>query len=156
MTRIGVTGHQDLPHDAIDYITHGIRDILGRHDEIDGYSSLAAGADQIFATEVLAAGGRLHAVIPSEDYTATLSDEDLVHYNQLLASASRTTQLPFPAPAEDAYEAAGQWIATESELLIAVWDGLPARGRGGTADTVAYARALDREVHVIWPGGMTR
>ena len=156
MTRIGVTGHQDLPRDAIDYITHGIRDILEHHDQIDGYSSLAAGADQIFATEVLAAGGRLHAVIPSADYTATLSDEDLVHYNQLLASASRTTQLAFPAPGEDAYEAAGQWIATESELLIAVWDGLPARGRGGTADTVAYARALDREVHVIWPGGMTR
>jgi hypothetical protein len=64
--------------------------------------------------------------------------------------------LHFAAPGEDAYEAAGRWIATESEVLIAVWDGQPARGRGGTADTVSYARILDREVHVIWPEGMTR
>jgi hypothetical protein len=133
MTRIGVTGHQNLPG-----------------------GSLAAGADQIFATEVLTAGGRLHVVIPSAAYDTTLDGEDLVLYNRLLTSASETTRLPFGAPAEDAYEAAGRWIATETELLIAVWDGQPARGRGGTADTVAYARALDREVHVIWPDGVTR
>src|ERR1700754_2237755 len=156
MTRIGVTGHQDLPHDAIDYITQGIRGVLERRDEVDGYSSLAAGADQIFAAEVLTAGGRLRVVIPSADYTATLGGEALVLYNQLLASASETTRLPFAAPGEDAYEAAGRWIATACELLIAVWDGQPARGRGGTADTVAYARALDREVRVIWPEGVTR
>ena len=156
MTRIGVTGHHNLPYDAVDFVTQGIRDLLERHDRIDGYSSLAAGADQIFATEVLTAGGRLHVVIPSADYDTTLDGEDLVLYNQLLASAFETTQLHFGAPGEDAYEAAGRWIATESELLIAVWDGQPARGRGGTADTVAYARALDREVNVIWPDGVTR
>ena len=156
MTRIGVTGHQHLPHDAVDFITHGIRGVLGRHDRIDGYSSLAAGADQLFATEVLAAGGRLHVVIPAADYDTTLGGEDLVRYHQLLGSASTTTQLHFAAPGEDAYEAAGRWIAAESQLLIAVWDGEPARGRGGTADTVAYARSLDHEVQVIWPDGVTR
>ena len=156
MTRIGVTGHQNLPGEAIDFVTQAIRGIFERHDRIDGYSSLAAGADQIFATEVLTAGGRLHVVIPSADYDTTLDGEDLVLYNQLFASAFETTQLHFGAPGEDAYEAAGRWIATESELLIAVWDGQPARGRGGTADTVAYARALDREVNVIWPDRVTR
>src|SRR5262245_18710357 len=137
MTQIGVTGHQVLPHTAIDYVTQGIRSVLEGHDQIDGYSSLVAGADQIFASEVLAAGGRLHVVIPSADYATTLNGEDLVIYNELLASASGTTQLPFSAPGEDAYEAAGRCIATESELLIAIWDVQPARGRGGTADTVA-------------------
>jgi hypothetical protein len=156
MTRIGVTGHQNLPPDVVGFVTQGIRGVLEHHDEIDGYSSLAAGADQIFATEVLAAGGGLHVVIPAADYETTLDGEDLVRYHQLLESASETTQLHFAAPGEDAYEAAGRWIASESELLIAVWDGEPARGRGGTADTVAYARALDREVHVIWPDGVTR
>jgi hypothetical protein len=156
MTRIGVTGHQNLPYDAVDFVTQGIRGLLERHDRIDGYSSLAAGADQLFATEVLTAGGRLHVVVPSADYDTTLAGEDLVLYHQLLGSASETTRLHFAAPGEDAYEAAGRWIATESELLIAVWDGQPARGRGGTADTVAYAGTLDREVVVIWPDGVTR
>jgi hypothetical protein len=156
MTRIGVAGHQDLPHAAIDYITQGIRGVLAQYDHVIGYSSLAAGADQLFATEVLDGGGQLHVVIPSAGYTTTLDGDAAALYKRLLASASGTTQLPFPAPGEDAYEAAGQWIATESELLIAVWDGLPARGRGGTADTVAHACELDREVRVIWPAGMTR
>ncbi len=156
MTRIGVTGHQNLPYDAVDFVTQGIRGLLERHDRIDGYSSLAAGADQLFATEVLTAGGRLHVVVPSADYDTTLAGEDLVLYHRLLGVRFRNDSAAFCGAGEDAYEAAGRWIATESELLIAVWDGQPARGRGGTADTVAYARTLDREVVVIWPDGVTR
>lgn len=156
MTRIGVTGHQDLPHRAIDYLTEGIREVLDGYDHVDAYSCLAAGADQLFAVEALAAGGQLHVVVPCADYTTTLDGDDLTRYNDLLASASGITRLPFSRPGEDAYEAAGQWIATETVLLIAIWDRLPARGRGGTADTVAYARNLGREVRVIWPAGMTR
>lgn len=156
MTRIGVTGHQDLPVTAIDLITQGIRDILAQYDHVVGYSSLAAGADQLFAVEVLSRGGQLHAVVPSAGYETTLDGDAAELYTRLLAAACDTTQLAFSAPGEPAYEAAGQWVAERSEVLIAVWDGLPARGRGGTADTVAYARELDREVRVIWPDGMTR
>jgi hypothetical protein len=156
MTRIGIAGHQDLPKAATDFIRQGIRDVLAQYDDVVGYSSLAAGADQLFAVEVLSRGGRLHAVVPSAGYETTLDGDAAELYVRLLAAASDTTQLAFPAPGEPAYEAAGQWIAEHSELLIAVWDGLPARGRGGTADTVAYARELDREVQVIWPDGMSR
>ena len=65
MTRIGVAGHQDLPVTAVDFITQGIRDILAQYDHVVGYSSLAAGADQLFAVEVLSRGGQLHDVVPS-------------------------------------------------------------------------------------------
>jgi hypothetical protein len=53
------------------------RDPLGRFDSIDGISSLAEGADQIFAEQVLKAGGALTAVVPSAHYTRsfeTLAD----------------------------------------------------------------------------------
>ena len=156
MTRIGVTGHQNLPGQAIDFVTQAIRGIFWRHDRIDGYSSLAAGADQLFAVEVLSRGGQLHAVVPSAGYETTLDGDAAELYTRLLAAACDTTQLAFSAPGEPAYEAAGHWVAERSEVLIAVWDGLPARGQGGTADTVAYARELDREVRIIWPHGMTR
>ena len=36
-----------------------------------------------------------------------------------------------------------------SDVLIAVWDGEPARGRGGTAEVVAYARSLGKPVVLI-------
>jgi hypothetical protein len=47
-------------------------------------------------------------------------------------------------------------VVEASELLVAVWDGEPARGLGGTADVVAYAREGAIPVEVIWPEGATR
>ena len=43
----------------------------------------------------------------------------------------------------EAYEQAGRYIVEHSDVLLAVWDGLPARGRGGTAEIVAWARDSD-------------
>ncbi len=43
-----------------------------------------------------------------------------------------------------------------ADELYAVWDGEPARGYGGTADVVAYARERGKPVSVIWPDGAYR
>jgi hypothetical protein len=43
-----------------------------------------------------------------------------------------------------------------ADRLFAVWDGLPARSFGGTADVVDHARVLGLPVTVIWPEGATR
>ena len=48
-----------------------------------------------------------------------------------------------------AYEAAGRYVVDHCDLLIAVWDGKPARGRGGTAEIVAYAREKKRPLIVV-------
>jgi hypothetical protein len=40
---------------------------------------------------------------------------------------------------EDAYLAAGQRVVELSDIVLAVWNGKPAKGKGGTADVVAYA-----------------
>ena len=42
-------------------------------------------------------------------------------------------------------------VADRCDLLIAVWDGQPAQGLGGTGDVVRYAREIGREVLVVWP-----
>jgi hypothetical protein len=44
----------------------------------------------------------------------------------------------------------------QADRLFAVWDGKPARGYGGTADVVAYARERDIPLVVIWPDGEKR
>jgi hypothetical protein len=42
------------------------------------------------------------------------------------------------------------------DRLLAVWDGRPARGVGGTADIVEYARLSRVPVDIIWPSGASR
>jgi hypothetical protein len=49
---------------------------------------------------------------------------------------------------EDAYERAGRYVVDRSDAIIALWDGEPARGQGGTAAIVAYARK--RGVPLVW------
>ncbi|WP_167035830.1 hypothetical protein, partial [Streptomyces liangshanensis] len=145
MTRIGITGHQGLPAGAVPYVTQKIRGILTQTaPPLLGYGCLAEGADQLFAHELLAAGGDLHVVIPSEGYEGTFSNTDKNTYFALLDKAAEVTRLRFDSPSEEAYDAAGKWVANHCEILIAVWDGEPARGLGGTADAVAHARKLGR------------
>jgi hypothetical protein len=63
-------------------------------------------------------------------------------------AASSVTVVPQVAgeAREDAYARAGHAIVDASDVLVALWDGKPARGRGGTAEIVQYA--LDHDVLV--------
>ena len=47
-------------------------------------------------------------------------------------------------------------VPDRSSVLVAVWDGQPSRGLGGTADVVAYARQRSVPVTVTWPEGASR
>nr|WP_202485069.1 hypothetical protein [Streptomyces sp. SID8359] len=120
-------------------------------------SSLAVGADQLFADLALARGAKLTAVIPSGDYEACFDTAaDLARYRLLKSRAAQEIRLDFPHSTDEAYYAAGAYIADHCDLLLAVWDGHPARGLGGTGDIVDYARALGRPVTVIWRDGVER
>ncbi|MFF3253933.1 hypothetical protein ACFYWP_23680 [Actinacidiphila glaucinigra] len=157
MTRIGFTGHQGLSEVAASYAAEKIREFLSRSTSpLIGYSSLAEGADQLFAQELLAAGGALHVVIPAQGYEETFSEANRDTYFHLLDQAAEVERMPYSIPSEEAYDAAGKWVANCCEVLIAVWDGEPARGFGGTADAVSHARKLGRTVYVFWPPGVRR
>ncbi len=51
---------------------------------------------------------------------------------------------------------ASKRMITQADRLLAVWDGGPARGHGGTADVVSAAREQRLPVIVIWPRGARR
>lgn len=157
MTVVGCTGHQTLSPDTAGMVATAIAGELSRFPApLVGACSLAAGADQIFAETILAAGGELRAIIPSEGYATTFANGDRVRYATLLAAANAITTLPFAVPCEEAYLAAGHRVVDSSDVLMAVWDGAPAAGLGGTADVVRYAHAQGRDVLVIWPTGASR
>ncbi|MGH3922682.1 MAG: hypothetical protein ACRDTT_07425, partial [Pseudonocardiaceae bacterium] len=66
-TRLGVSGHRVLPAGTLGPIIAGLREVLTKAGAgPTGVTSLAAGSDQLFAIEVLAAGGQLHAVLPCQ------------------------------------------------------------------------------------------
>ena len=158
VTTLGVTGHQLIPDDAREMVVGAIREILSDADvPLSARTSLAAGADQLFATELLRTGGSLHVIVPSDNYEQTFTaDEDLALYRSLLAAADTVTRLDFDKPSEAAFLAAGKAVVDSCETLVAVWDGEPARGLGGTADIVGYARETGTVVIVVWPDGMGR
>ncbi|MYV48070.1 hypothetical protein [Streptomyces sp. SID2888] len=132
-------------------------ELSGMEEDVVGVTCLAEGADQAFALAMLAGGGRLHAVIPSRVYENSFqSDEARSAYHSLLQLATYRSELEFSTPGEDAYLAAGQEVADQSDILLAVWDGKPAGGKGGTADIVTYAQQQGVEVRIIWPPGSTR
>jgi hypothetical protein len=56
-----------------------------------------------------------------------------------------------PGTDEDAYLSAGHRIVDLSEILFAVWNGKPAKGKGGTADVVDYAKQQRRPMIQINP-----
>jgi hypothetical protein len=157
VTRIGVTGHRSLPAALLPSLRAAMRAQLRGGGVVEALSSLAAGADQLFADVALDSGVPVTAVIPGMDYEAHLGgDEALAGYRRLLRSCRRRVKLP-PAPThEDAYLAAGRWIVDHADRLVAVWDGRPARGRGGTAEVVAYARHRGVPVTVLWRAGVLR
>jgi len=156
--RIGMTGHQNIPPQALEYVTRGINSVLDHvTSDLVGVSSLAAGADQLFASGVIERGGRLEIIVPCKGYEGTFSRaEDLKNFYALLESASAIETLSFAEPSEDAYLAAGWRVVDLSEMVLAVWDGQPAKGKGGTADIVEYARSRGMQIEIVWPVGTVR
>ncbi len=55
---------------------------------------------------------------------------------------------PVAPSREAAYAGAGRAVLDRCDVLIALWDGLPARGLGGTAELVVEARA--RALPLLW------
>ncbi|MEH3036194.1 MAG: hypothetical protein PGN23_06840 [Sphingomonas adhaesiva] len=148
--RVGVTGHQDREGADWAWTGEAIRRALSHlPSPIEGWSSLAVGADQLFARTVLELGGTIVTVVPGAWYDGCFEGDGLRAYHELLARGTYRTLEGLHG--EDAFLQAGLKVAGESEMLIAVWDGEPARGKGGTADVVAHAVRTGKRVLRIDP-----
>ncbi len=156
--RVGVTGHQSLPRRSVPVIQSMLEQLLAKQPApLTCVTSLAQGADQICAAIALRQGSSLHVVVPCAQYEESFTTAAaLQQFNTLLSESASVETLSFPHPSEEAFLAAGRRVVDLSDLLAAVWDGEPARGKGGTADIVAYARARRVRVEVVWPEGAKR
>jgi len=151
--RVGITGHQRLNDpSAWSWVKSAITNELDALEPpLIGISSLAIGADQVFATMMVQRGGQLHVVIPFEGYERTFSSQDLDAYHRTLSKASVIEIMQTNGTEEDRFLAAGMRIVDLADLIVAVWDGKPAMGKGGTADIVAYAIQINTKIIHINP-----
>lgn len=150
--KIGVTGHQDLSMVPSEQdLKSAIEKILLNYSVDVAYSSLAIGADQIFARACRELNIQYCAVIPSHDYKKNFKGLDLENYIHLLGNAISVEVLPYEHSSEKAFYDAGKYISDHADIIIAVWDGKQARGLGGTGDIVNYSIKNGTEVIQIFP-----
>jgi hypothetical protein len=171
---VGVIGHRPnrLPDSAREKVTAEISKVLdtlarethsafGRHAEVLApeppllslVNALAEGADRTAAEAALATGIMLDVVLPfpAESYEDDFkTPESQAAFRELLGRARSV--LTLPGSREDsprAYEAGGLTILNHSDILLAVWDGGPSAGRGGTTSMLlAAVRAGIPIIHV--------
>lgn len=154
--KLGVSGHQE--RDGFDWrwTAEALSSLIRSMTDLSaGYSSLAIGTDQLFAELIINAGLEHVAVVPFSGYRDRFSaglDQD--RYDRLLAS-STVINLELSIEDSQAFLCAGKWIVDEVDHLVAVWDGEPAEGAGGTADVVSYAIERRVPLSVINPISLT-
>ena len=155
--RIGITGHSNLTDSTAELVADELRKILAdQSDHVVGVTCLVRGADQVFARVVLDRGGALEVVLPAADYRERkVKPDNAADFDSLIAAASVHT-MPFAESNRDAYMAASEHVLSTVDSLIAVWDGGPSGGHGGTADVVEAARQQGLDVIVVWPSGASR
>lgn len=164
---IGVTGHRDLVEDEVPAIRERVREFLQGlkesrpHTPMIVASQLAEGADLLVAEEALALGLELVFVqpLPLADYRAQFSDYGEHVRFDALRGVSRLVDLATEEPAHDRdalYATAGDFVARYCYILLALWDGKPAAGPGGTAAVVEYrlaskggARPANQELELV-------
>lgn len=142
-------------------------------------SGLAEGADRLvvrIAIEYLAA--KVIAVLPfaeeefRKDFPAPESQSE---FSDLLKQAQAVVVVPQREPPESIrergearnrqYARVGGYVVEQAQILIALWDGKPARGTGGTGDVVKWRMSdevpaafssLVEERNVLWAGDAGR
>jgi hypothetical protein len=154
---VGFCGHRRLTDPSV--VEGAVRRVVGGLQDdgrrIIGICSAALGADLIFAEEMRHRGFPLQVVLPFpvdrfEHDFATQRGE----WPRARAIIDAAIDLDIAAAAPDAdaaYLDTGVRIVERADVLIAAWDGQPARGVGGTGDVVAYARAVGRPLVIIDP-----
>jgi hypothetical protein len=173
MMRIGITGHIGLNPGHMAVIENTVRAAIAFIKEkfpdryLTVFSPLSLGADRLVARLLLEKEGSVLITVlpvPVDDYINDFgnTDEHSASYREaelrqefrywLANRAIEVIELPPTPTRDDAYLQAGYFITSHCDLLIAVWDGKGAAGKGGTGDIVEQAGVLGKPVVHVWAG----
>jgi len=151
---VGFTGHRNLANPPViaAAVNAALRELKAEGTgEWIALSSIAAGGDLLFTEQALALGLAWHCVLPlpTAEFRKDFSEAEWLAVEALLPKAEQVRVIAENGEREDAYLDAGMETVHACDVLLAVWDGEPARGKGGTADVIAYARDLKKPLLLI-------
>lgn len=156
---IGVTGHRDLIIEDIPNLEEKIKAIVAHvkatcpHSPIKILSPLAEGADRLVATVGIEMGLSLMCPLPmpkAEYMRDFKTDESTKDFEKLLEQAETVFELPliqgntpenikeYGEPRNIQYASVGAYVAENSQILLALWNGKDTGETGGTAEVVRF------------------
>lgn len=157
LTTIGITGHRFIDESSklIRSVDKALKIIEDHFDPPYTFiSSLAEGADRLVPYRAFARweDARLIVSLPLEiedymqDFSSLSSSASFINLIELAEEILQPAETTVDR--DMAYQAAGKRVLELSDVLFAVWDGMEAQGKGGTAEIVACAREL--EMPILW------
>ena len=134
-----------------------------QNGQVVALSSIAAGSDTLFAQQAEASGISWKALLPMDpkEFRSDFTESEWAQANSCLEHTKEIKITPSLSPdrmkdpdvRNQAYLDAGLQMVDNADLLLSVWDGQPARGRGGTAEIIEYAKKQGKQVFCISPTG---
>lgn len=125
--------------------------------EAELYASVAEGADTLCVeiARVLDLPVHLLLPLPEGDFAQDFSSSEAWERSKLQLEKARLRpsrdsvhRVSGESSRPECYFNQGFHMLEALDVLVAVWDGEPAKGMGGTGDVISQARAIG--VHVIW------
>ncbi|MBN2480515.1 MAG: HAMP domain-containing histidine kinase [Bacteroidales bacterium] len=154
---LGISGHHDICNADKPQLKQMIKDIIEEKKvqypdtPVIMLTPLAEGADRLAAFASLECGISFIAPLPMpvDEYRKDFTTSESLHeFNELLDKADSWFELPLPhgtrteelqqnkEKRDEQYYQNGLFIARQSQLLIALWDGIDNEKQGGTAHIV--------------------
>jgi len=154
---IGFTGHRHLENEkqCREALREFLRGKKRAHEGIVfGVSSAAAGGDQLFAESCLELEIPLRVLLPKpvEQFRGDFDAAGWQRTEKILEKAISVEVVAEGRERREQYYDCGIQTVTESQLLIALWNGEPSRGMGGTQEIVAFAEKTGHPVAWIHSG----
>lgn len=148
---IGFTGHRKLENE--EQCRSAITDFLRERKQVHpgivwGVSSAAAGGDQVFCEACLELGIPIRVLLPKpvEEFHRDFEIRSWERTRKILDRALSVEVTGDARDSKEQYYDCGIQTVSECQLLVALWDGEPSRGRGGTQEIVTFAEKTGHPV----------
>jgi hypothetical protein len=156
---VGFTGHRRVENEK--KIAQVLEEVIASiqqkiRGDLIGRSSIASGADTLFAEACLAANLKWIALLPfpEAEFKKDFNQRDWARAKALLDQAERIETLSDIADRPAGYLDCGLATVDGADLMVALWDGKASRGPGGTAQIVEHARVVRKPLILISPDSL--
>jgi hypothetical protein len=157
MLTVGVTGHRYVTENekiekGVDTALLHILEVY-TPEKISIHTSLAEGADRLVLQRTLQLFENPHIIVPLpfpkdqylKDFPGAKSKEE---FNELINRADKVITFPPAKTKNKSYQIVGEYILDHSDIMVAIWDGKPPQGQGGTGDIINAVR--NRNLPLAW------